>query len=103
MDVLFRCTGFEWDPGNEDKNRIAHGVTQWECEQIFFNRPLVVERIARLALAEARYFALGQTDAGRLLFVVYAVREDLIGVISARDMSRRERGNYRNAHIERDA
>jgi len=42
-------------------------------------------------------YVLGQTDAGRRLFVVVTVREELIRVISARDMSRRERKEYENA------
>ena len=40
------------------------------------------------------YFALGETDIGRLLFVVFTIRNNLIRVISARDMNRRERKVY---------
>lgn len=47
-----------------------------------------------------RLYALGQTDAGRRLFVVFAVREELIRIISARDMSRRERKVYADAEKE---
>ena len=43
---------------------------------------------------EERYYALGQTDSGRLLFIAFTMREDLIRVISARDMSRKERKVY---------
>jgi hypothetical protein len=43
---------------------------------------------------EARFYALGQTDAGKHLFVVFAIRDDLIRVISARDMNRKERKVY---------
>lgn len=28
---------FEWDAGNRDKNRRAHGVEYWECEEVFFD------------------------------------------------------------------
>jgi len=31
--------GFQWDQGNIDKNLIKHDVENWECEQVFFNRP----------------------------------------------------------------
>ena len=47
-----------------------------------------------------RYYALGQTDARRLLFIVFTIREDLIRVISARPMSRRERRVYEHAKEE---
>ena len=43
---------------------------------------------------EKRYFVLGQTDHDRLLFVAFTCRGDLIRVISARDMSRKEREVY---------
>ena len=43
-----------------------------------------------------RYYALGHTDIDRLLFVVFTVRGDKIRVISARDMSRKERKVYQS-------
>ena len=46
---------------------------------------------------EERFYALGQTDAGRLLFLVFTVRGSLIRLISARDMSRKERRIYRSS------
>jgi uncharacterized DUF497 family protein len=39
-------------------------------------------------------FALGKTDRGRLLFVVFTIRGDKIRVISARDASKKERSHY---------
>ena len=45
---------------------------------------------------EIRFFALGQTDAGRPIFVAFAIRNRLIRVISARDMTRRELRKYRH-------
>ena len=43
---------------------------------------------------EMRYAACGQTDEGKNLFVVFTVRGKKIRVISARNMSRKERRNY---------
>ena len=43
---------------------------------------------------EDRYYALGWTSAGRRLFVVFTMRGTLVRVISARDMSRKERRVY---------
>lgn len=90
-----RCAGFEWDKGNARKNWLKHRVTPSECEQIFFNQPLVVAPDEDHSQMEARFYALGRTDLGRLLFVVFAVRRNLIRAISARDMNRREREAYR--------
>ena len=83
--------GFEWDEGNLLKNWEKHRVSASECEQIFFNRPVVVGPDEPHSRQEIRSFALGITDAGRRLFVVFTVRDKKIRVISARNMSRKER------------
>lgn len=97
---LAAATGFQWDEGNATKNRSKHEVTQAECEQVFFNAPLVLAADPAHSGAEGRYFALGQTDAGRLLLEVFTLRGALVRVISARPMSRREREVYADAQAE---
>ncbi|MBI4238311.1 MAG: BrnT family toxin [Deltaproteobacteria bacterium] len=92
--VLLRgLKGFDWDVGNRTKNEKKHGVTSIECEEIFFNRPLIMAK-AQLVAREERFAALGRTHGGRLLFVVLTIRKDRIRVISARPMSRKERKLY---------
>ena len=83
--------GFEWDEGNLLKNWEKHQVSASECEQVFFNQPLVAGPDEKHSKAEVRQYALGVTDAGRRLFVVFTIRRKRIRVISARDMNRRER------------
>jgi len=87
--------GFDWDDGNREKNQ-KHGVHAWECEQVFFNEPLLVLDDPKHSMVEDRFAAFGYTDAGRLLVVVYTMRKRRIRVISARDMNKRERGFYEN-------
>ena len=91
---LSQCAGFQWDAGNSRKNWDKHRVTGSECEQVFFNQPLLIRDDVTHSELESRHYALGRTDADRLLFVVFMVRDNLIRVISARDMSRRERRVY---------
>ncbi len=98
---LSASTGFAWDRGNVEKNWKKHRVTCWECEQVFFNKPLVVAADARHSEGENRFYALGQTDEKRLLFVVFTIRGTLIRVISARDMSLKERKEY-GRHEKKD-
>ena len=86
--------GFDWDEGTADKNWESHKVSPREAEQVFFNRPLIVADDEKHSGTERRYFALGQTDGDRPLFIAFTLRGDLIRVISARDMSRRERKAY---------
>ena len=96
MDELNNCTSFEWDQGNATKNWERHQVSRSESEQVFFNEPLVVANDEAHSRFEARWYALGQTDTGRGLFVVFTIRQQRIRVISARDASRREREMYRH-------
>ena len=83
--------GFKWDEGNLLKNWEKHGVSASECEQIFFNNPLIAGLDEKHSKRESRYYALGITDAKRRLFVAFTVRKQRIRVVSARDMSRKER------------
>lgn len=94
LESVRKCEGFQWDQGNTEKNFLKHQVTPSESEQIFFNRPLIVTGDPYHSQMEHRFFALGQTDAGRLLFVSFTIRNKLIRVISVRAMSRQERRVY---------
>ena len=91
---LAKCTGFDWDEGNLTKNWVRHRVAAAECEQVFFNRPLVAAADEQHSEEEPRVYVLGQTDAERRLFIAFMIRRGLIRVISARDMNRRERVEY---------
>jgi hypothetical protein len=99
-DDLSQCCGFQWDEGNAEKNWIKHKVSRGETEQVSFNRPLVVVEGEQRTESLPRYYALGQTDAGRRPFIVFTTRDSLIRVISARPMSRRERRIYEHAEEE---
>jgi uncharacterized DUF497 family protein len=91
-----RITGFEWDEGNARKNVDKHSVSQAEAEQLFFNEPLLVVPDEKHSGMEIRIHALGQTDGGRLLHTTFTLRHQgtKIRVISARNMSRKERAHY---------
>lgn len=90
------CIGFEWDTWNLDKNRLKHHVSSAECEQMFFNQPLLLYKDVKHSEQEERQYALGTTDQERPLFIVFTIRNKLIRVISARDMSKKERAIYEN-------
>lgn len=96
-NVLDYVTGFEWDDGNAGKNWDKHDVSDWECEEVFFNRPLVVRSDVEHSRFEPRYYVLGQTNRGRWLFGSFTVRTAWIRPISFRDMNARERRTYDDA------
>ena len=85
--------GFDWDTGNATKSERKHGVSQQEAEQIFFNLPLLLVEDIVHSQVESRFQAMGRTDADRKLHVTFTLRRSgtLLRVISAREMSARER------------
>jgi uncharacterized protein len=91
-----RVVGFDWDAGNERKSAAKHGVSQAEAEQAFFNQPVLVLEDRRHSRTEVRFHALGRSEAGRRLHITFTLRKEatLIRVISARDMSGKERAIY---------
>jgi uncharacterized DUF497 family protein len=89
--------GFEWDEGNLTKNWDRHQVSRAECEEVFLNMPLLSADDVRHSIDEARYYVLGQTNGGRLLFIAFTVRGTRIRVISARPMSTKEQQIYGQA------
>jgi uncharacterized DUF497 family protein len=96
-NVVNECEGFQWDAGNSDKIWERHRFAPTECEELFFNRPLIVGEDDEHSAVEPRMYGLGQTDVGRFLFVAFTMRGKLIRVISARDMSRKERRIYQSS------
>jgi uncharacterized DUF497 family protein len=91
-----RVEGFDWDDGNARKSDDKHRVSQAEAEQVFLNEPLLIVEDPRHSVYEARLHALGRTDQDRRLHITFTLRDaaSRIRVISARDMSRKERARY---------
>ena len=83
--------GFDWDEENRLRKEEKHGVSLGECEQLFFNEPLVMLGGDAPTMAERRYAAFGQTDENRRLTVVFTIRGSLLRVVSARAMSRKKK------------
>lgn len=84
-----------WKKQFIEKLEQKHHVSKDEVEEVFGATP----RFSFIAKGDVTgqnlYRALGQTDAGRYLTVLFIQkRADLALVISARDMTRRERRRY---------
>lgn len=94
---LSKYIGFDWDEHNAGKNWEKHRVSPQECEQVFFNEPLVIADDEAHSKHEKRHFAFGRTDEGRLLTVIFTTRGYFIRVISARNMDRKERKGYESS------
>lgn len=87
--------GIIWLTNIIDKLAVKHHVETYEVEEILENKPRFrfVEKGDRKG--ENVYMALGQTEAGRyltILFIYKTTKEALI--LSARDMAKKERKMY---------
>lgn len=98
MDVssIPEFEGFDWSGGNAEKNWQIHQVVPLEAEQVFFNAPLLYGADEKHSKEESRFYVLWQTDEGRALFVAFTLRGKRLRVISARNMSRKERRMYKS-------
>ena len=85
---------FEWDKGNASKNLHKHEVADSECEETFTDEHKRLYKDVFHSQREDRYILIGKTNAGRLLNVVFTKRKDMIRVISARDLNKKERRFY---------
>ncbi|MGA3104378.1 MAG: BrnT family toxin [Terriglobales bacterium] len=87
-----QANGFDWDRGNRAKCE-KHGLTVAIIEDLFA-RPLAILPDAAHSRGETRFRAIGRTDKGRGIFIVFTFRrkdeELLIRPISARYMHKKE-------------
>jgi uncharacterized protein len=102
MDTLI--AGFDWDRGNYAKCQ-KHGVSVSEIEALF-SRPVILLPDDEHSTTETRFKAIGKTEAGRYIFLVFTLRERrgkrYIRPISVRYMHRQEIDSYEeeNPHFQ---
>lgn len=94
--------GFEWDDGNRDKCR-THDVLPAAIEAAL-RGPLGVFPDPAHSGSEERFKAIGRTDEGRHVLIVFTLRRrgnaTFIRPISARYMHRKEIAHYEKAVAE---
>ena len=86
--------GFDWNKANKQKNLVKHKVHYKECEEVFFNKPLIFFQDEKHSLKEKRYGVFGQTNNKRRLTIIFTIRNNKVRVISARDQNKKERQQY---------
>jgi len=81
---------FEWDQRNEEHIG-EHGIAIFEVEEsMLYRKPLYVRG------REGKYVCYGITEEGRYLFVVFVFKPTgLVRVITARDMTRKDKRFYK--------
>ena len=91
-----RIAGFDWDEGNRSKC-LKHGVSVAAIESLFRGSIGVVPDPEH-SKSEERFKAVGKSEKGRGIFVVFTLRtrqgKTLIRPISARYMHQKELDHY---------
>jgi uncharacterized protein len=85
---------FQWDPPKAAANRRKHGVSFEEAATIFGDPLAATIRDPDHSHGEFRFITIGESDAGRLVAVMHAERDEDIRIISARLPTRRETKRY---------
>lgn len=85
---------FEWDPAKARANEQDHEVTFAEASEVFEDDHSSSASDPDHSLDEGRYLIFGVSRDGRYLVVSYTERGDRIRLISARQMTPRERRAY---------
>lgn len=85
--------GYEWDPDKAASNLAKHGVDFADAVGVLEDEFAAWQEDIG-DYGEERYVAIGQDYLGRILTVVFTIREETIRLISARMATPTERKYY---------
>ena len=85
---------FEWDENKAKANLSKHRVSFNEAKTVFDYLLYIDFYDPDYSDDEDRYIIIGESQQRRLLIVSYTEREDKIRLISAREVTKREREDY---------
>ena len=85
---------FEWDDAKAAANMAKHGVAFEEAKTVFYDALAEIMLDPDHSSDEERLLIIGLSQPGRTLSVSHVERGEVIRIISAREATRGERGNY---------
>jgi len=85
---------FEWDPRKAEINLRKHGVSFTEAGTVFGDELAITIPDPDYSKSEDRYITIGWSGRGKLLMVSHTDRGEYIRIISARELTPRERKAY---------
>ncbi|MEM9888737.1 MAG: BrnT family toxin [Bacteroidota bacterium] len=83
---------FEWNTEKNEANRVKHNLDFEEAKEIFGDKDSI-EKVGTYK-GEIRLLRIGKTENKLILLVIYTMREKNVRIISARQVSRKERNDY---------
>ena len=91
---------FEWDPVKAEANEAKHGVSFVEAVTVFGDPLARLVDDPEHSADEQRDILFGESLSGRLLVIMHSERAGRIRLISAREMTHRERNQYERYQAE---
>lgn len=85
---------FEWDDTKATKNIQKHGVSFNEASTVFRDPLALTYADPAHSSGEYRYLTFGHSIMNRLIVVAHSDKNDRVRLISAREMTRKERKDY---------
>ena len=85
---------FEWDNNKAKSNFNKHGISFEEAVTVFADPYLLFTEDSSHSDREEREWAIGETENGSVLVIIFTMREQKIRIISARKATKKERKRY---------
>lgn len=91
---------FEWDPIKAESNLANHGVSFDEAITAWQDYFYVDLFDHEHSIDENRFLLIGESASNRYLIISYTERGNTIRIISARELTPKERRDYEHGHFE---
>ena len=85
---------FEWNPRKAEINLQKHGISFTEAGTVFGDNLAITVQDPDHSLNEDRFITIGWSNRRRLLMVSHTDRDNLVRIISARELTKSERKEY---------
>jgi uncharacterized protein len=82
---------FEWHPLKAKRNIEYHGITFEEASTVFDDPLAIITPDFAHSVEEQRFICFGNSEQGRLLTVAFTERGDIVRIITAREVTPKER------------
>jgi uncharacterized DUF497 family protein len=90
---------FEWSESKAASNEKKHGVSFIQAMTVFGDPLALTAYDPDHSETEHRFITVGHSVEGDLLLVCHADRDDVVRIISARKVTRRERKDYEDGNF----
>lgn len=85
---------FDWDKNKAESNFKKHGISFDDAVTVFADPYLLFTEDYQHSIGEEREWAIGETENGLIIVVIFTVRQEVFRIISARKATKKERKQY---------